>query len=110
MKFAAGVGEMGFADFGDNDAAALGADVKTAEIGGGATQGVIGGVETLLKARMGWTVEAVRAEEQEEIAESLDGVGEKRVERARAIAAQRAGVVRRRTRRGGLDGPVIEES
>ena len=34
VKFAAGVGEVGFADFGDNDAASFGANFETAQIGG----------------------------------------------------------------------------
>jgi hypothetical protein len=93
---------MGFADAGDDDAAAFGANFKAAEISGGAAERVVGGVEAILNARVRGVVEAIRAEEQVEFAQGLDGIGKKRLENAGGVSTQRSRIIRRQARRGRL--------
>jgi hypothetical protein len=95
VEFAAGVGKMSFADLGDDNAAAFGADLQAAQIGGGAAKRLIGGVEAVLDARMGHAVKAVGAKQQVEFAQGLDSVGEKRFDGTSRLAARGARVVRR---------------
>jgi hypothetical protein len=95
VEFAAGVGKMSFAYLGDDNAAAFGADLQAAQIGGGAAKRLVSGVEAVLDPGMSRTVKAVGAEHQVEFAHGLDGVGEKRFDGTGRLAARGAGVVRR---------------
>ena len=62
VEFAAGVGQVSFADPGDDDAAAFGTNFEAAQICGGAAQGLVSGVEAVLHARVGGAVQAMGAE------------------------------------------------
>jgi hypothetical protein len=109
MEFAAGVGEMRFADFGDYDATALGANFEAAEVGGGAAQGFVGDVQAVLNARVSRAVEAMGAKKQVEFANGLDGVGKERFDRTGLVAAQGAGIVGRSAPRERMSARTIVE-
>jgi hypothetical protein len=85
---------MSFTNLGDDYAAAFGADFEAAQIGGGAAQGFVGGVEAVLNAWVGGAVKAVSAKEQMEFAQGLDGAGEKGFNGTGRLTARGAGVVR----------------
>src|SRR5262245_37977196 len=111
VEFAADIGEMSFADLGDDDSAAFGANLQAAEIGSRAAQGIVSSVQAFLKARVGGVVETMGAEQQQELAQRQYGIGQERVRGAASFAPQGTGVVWRRPRRGRLRaGPVIEQS
>jgi hypothetical protein len=97
VELAARVGQVSFADLGDDDAAAFGTDFETAEVGGGAAKGFVGCVEAVLDARVGGAVKAMGAEEQVEFAQCLDGIGEERLDGTSRFATRGAGVVGRTT-------------
>ena len=96
VEFAASVGEVSFADLGDDDAAAFGTNFETTEIGGSAAQGFVGDVEAVLNARVSSAVKAMGAEKEMEFAHGLDGIGEERFDGTSGLAACGARVVRRR--------------
>ena len=95
VEFAAGVGKMRFANFGDDDAAAFGANFEAAEVGCGAAQGFVGDVEAVLNTWVCGAVEAMGAKEQVEFADCLDGVGKEGLDGTGLVAAQGAGIVGR---------------
>ena len=109
VEFAARVGEVCFADLGDDDAAAFGANLEAAEIGSGAAQGLVGDVEGILDARMSGAVKAMGAEEQVEFANGLDGIGKERLDGALLLAAQGAGIVGRGALESGKSARTIVE-
>ena len=111
MEFAASVGEVSFADLGDDDAATLGANLEAAQIGGGAAQGFVGEVEAVLDARVSGAIKAMGTEEQVEFTQGQDCVGEERFDGAGRLAARGAGVVRRRALGAKMSaGTIVEES
>ena len=111
MEFAASVGEVSFADLGDDDAAALGANFEAAQIGGGAAQGFVGEVEAVLDARVSGAIKAMGTEEQVEFTQGQDSVGEERFDGAGRLAARGAGVVRRRALGAKMSaGTIVEKS
>jgi len=110
VEFAAGVGEVSFTDFSDDDTAAFGANFEAAEIGGSAAKGFVGNVEAVLDARVGSAVKAMGTEQQVEFTQSLDGVGEERFYGTSRFAAHGAGVIRRRALGADMSaGTVVEK-
>ena len=74
VKFAANIGEVAFADFGYDDAAALNADLKAIEIGGRASEGIVRSVQAVLNSRVIRVVQAVRAKQQMKLTKRLNQV------------------------------------
>ena len=88
VEFAAGIGEVSFADLRNDNAAAFGANFEAAQIGSRAAQGFVGDVEAVLHARVSDVVEAMGAEEQVEFTHGQDGIGEERLDGTGLLAAQ----------------------
>jgi hypothetical protein len=89
MKFSARIGKVPFAQLGDDDAAALGAYFQAIELDRRVAEAVVGLVETFGDAWMLRMVEALRAQQAMETAQSQRNLGEGGVARRSPVARGR---------------------